>query len=301
VRRFLAEQRDLYRVLHDQTVRLMNHGLKPAEIAEALRLPDGLAARWHARGYYGTVSHNVKAIYQRYLSWYDAHPANLHPLPPVPAARRYVEYMGGIEALLAKARADLERGEYRWVAEVAKHAVYAHPEHAGARALAAEALEQMGFQAESATWRNAFLLGAREYREGVRDATPLPPGGLLAALPTGLLFDAIAVRVNAARAGSAAFTLAWRFTDGEGTWRLQLSNGALHALPVDAVPGAAATLASTRATLDDLLAQRLAPKQAIAEGRLEVTGDPALPALLFALLDRFPASFPVVDAAPPPP
>ena len=165
---FLAEQRDLYRVIHDQTVRLMSHGLKPAEIAEGLTLPEGLAKRWHARGYYGTLSHNVKAVYQRYLSWYDAHPANLHALPPVPVAHKYIDYMGGIDAALARAQADFDRGEYRWVAEIMKHAVYAHPEHAGARELAARALEQMGFQAESATWRNAYLLAAYEYRNGDR-------------------------------------------------------------------------------------------------------------------------------------
>jgi alkyl sulfatase BDS1-like metallo-beta-lactamase superfamily hydrolase len=298
VRRFLAEQRDLYRVLHDQTVRMMSQGLKPAEIAEALRLPEGLAARWHARGYYGTVSHNVKAIYQRYLSWYDAHPANLNPLPPVPAARRYVEYMGGLEAVIAKARDDFERGEYRWVAEVMKHAVYAHPDHAGARALAADALEQMGFAAESATWRNAYLLGAREYREGPPKATAIGAGGLLAALPAGLLFDAIAVRLNGPRAGDAAFTLAWRFTDGGGTWRLRLSSGALHALEVDEPPPeAAATLESSRPTLDAILAQQLPAKQAVAEGRLVVTGDFARVVQLFGLLDRFDPCFPVVDAA----
>jgi hypothetical protein len=143
-----------------------------AEIAERLVLPPGVSQRWHNRGYYGTVSHNVKAIVQRYLSWYDAHPANLHALPPVPAAVKTIDYMGGIDAVMQRAQADFERGDYRWVAEVMKHAVYAHPDHAGARELAAQALEQMGFQAESATWRNAFLLGAHEYRNGPPKAQP---------------------------------------------------------------------------------------------------------------------------------
>ncbi|MDE1950179.1 MAG: MBL fold metallo-hydrolase, partial [Burkholderiales bacterium] len=143
--RFLAEQRDLYRVLHDQTVRLMSHGLKAAEIAEGFELPAALRARWHARGYYGTVSHNVKAIYQHYLSWYDAHPAHLHALPPVAAARKYLAYMGGADAVLARARADFERGEFRWVAEVLAHLVYAEPANRAARELAAAAHQQMGF------------------------------------------------------------------------------------------------------------------------------------------------------------
>ena len=299
VRAFLAEQRDLYRVLHDQTVRLMSHGCKAAEIAERLQLPPGVAQRWHNRGYYGTVSHNVKAIVQRYLSWYDAHPANLPALPPVPAALKTIDYMGGIDAVMARARADFERGEYRWVAEVMKHAMHAHPDHEGARELAAQALEQMGFQAESATWRNAYLLGAREYREG--PPKPLPAGtgfGLVSALSSELLFDALAVRLNAPRAGGLAFSMAWHFTDRDEHWRVDLCNGALHALALDAPPAADVTLALARTTLDALLQARLQPAQAVAQGRLLLGGDAALAARFFDLLDRFTMSFPVVEAAP---
>jgi alkyl sulfatase BDS1-like metallo-beta-lactamase superfamily hydrolase len=300
-RRFLAEQRDLYRVLHDQTVRLMSHGLKAAEIAEGLELPAALTQRWHARSYYGTVSHNVKAIVQHYLSWYDAHPANLHALPPVPAARKTIEYMGGPDAVLARARADLERGEFRWVAEVMKQLVYAEPGHAEARELAAQALEQMGFQAESATWRNAFLLGAREYREGTPPAQGLAGQALMGALSNELLFDALAVRVNAAQAQDAAFTLAWHFRESGEHWLSTLSNGALSSLRVDADEAARSTaglrIATDRATLDALLQQRLPPPQAVAEGRLVLHGQMALLARFFGLLDRFSGSFPVVDAA----
>lgn len=298
-RAFLAEQRDLYRVLHDQTVRLMSHGCKAAEIAEGLVLPPGVSQRWHNRGYYGTVSHNVKAIVQRYLSWYDAHPANLHALPPVPAARKTLDYMGGIDAVMARARADFEGGEYRWVAEVMKHAVHAHPEHAGARELAAMALEQMGFQAESATWRNAYLLGAREYREG--PPKPLPPGvgfGLVSALSSDLLFDALAVRLNAPRAQGLAFTMGWHFSDRGEHWRVELSNGALHALAVDATPAADVSLTLARTTLDAMLLGQLQPAQAVADGRLGLSGQAALMAHFFGLLDRFTMSFPVVEAAP---
>lgn len=299
VRAFLAEQRDLYRVLHDQTVRLMSHGCKAAEIAERLQLPPGVAQRWHNRGYYGTVSHNVKAIVQRYLSWYDAHPANLHALPPVPAALKTIAYMGGIDAVMARARADFERGEYRWVAEVMKHAVHAHPEHAGARELAAQALEQMGFQAESATWRNAYLLGAHEYREGPPEPLPVGTGfGLVSALSSELLFDALAVRVNAPRAAGVAITMTWHFTDRDEHWRVDLCNGALHALALDAPPAADVTLTLARTTLDALLQARLQPAQAVAQGRLLLGGDAALAARFFDLLDRFTMSFPVVEAAP---
>ena len=154
---YLEAQRDLYKHIHDQTLRYMNKGWRPAEIAEAIDLPPGLADRWSVRGYYGTVSHNVKAVYQRYLSWYDGNPCNLHPLPPAPAAKKFVEYMGGAPAVIARARADFARGEFRWVAQVMKEVIFAEPDNKDARALCADALEQMGYQAESATWRNAFL------------------------------------------------------------------------------------------------------------------------------------------------
>src|SRR5499433_4180476 len=164
---FLGKQRDLYKFLHDQTVRLMNHGYRPAEIAERLALPKGLASTWHVRGYYGTMSHNAKAVYQRYLGWYDGNPANLNPLPPVERGRKYVEYMGGADAVIRRARADFERGEYRFVAEAMSHVVFADPTNTQARALGADALEQLGYAAESAIWRNAYLLGARELRQGL--------------------------------------------------------------------------------------------------------------------------------------
>jgi alkyl sulfatase BDS1-like metallo-beta-lactamase superfamily hydrolase len=142
----LRAQRDLYKHIHDQTLRLMNKGWRPAEIAEAIDLPPGLAERWAVRGYYGSVSHNVKAVYQRYLSWYDANPCNLHALPPAPAARKVVEYMGGAAAAIARAKADFAKGEFRWVAQVMKEVVYAEPANIEARALCADALEQMGYQ-----------------------------------------------------------------------------------------------------------------------------------------------------------
>ena len=302
---FLAEQRDLYRVLHDQTVRLMSHGLKPAEISEAMTLPgffpEGLSKRWHARGYYGTVSHNVKAVYQRYLSWYDAHPANLHNLPPVPVAKKYIDYMGGMDAVMQRAQTDFDQGEYRWVAEVMKHAVYAQPDHAGARELAAQALEQMGFQAESATWRNAYLLGAYEYRNGPPKAGAVMGKSLINALTNAMLFDTLAIRLNAPKAGAQTFSMAWHFT-GENAerdehWLVNLSNGALSSIQKDTKPAADVSLALTRKTLEAMLQQQLPPMQAVTEGKLTIDGKAMLLATLFGLLDKFTGNFPVVDAA----
>src|SRR6185295_19319809 len=175
VREFLGRQRDLYKYLYDQTVRLMNHGYKAAEIAERLTLPRSQSATWHVRGYYGTLSHNAKSVYQRYLGWYDANPANLNPLPPVERGRKYVEYMGGAAAVLARAREDFARGEYRFVAEATSHVVFADPANVEARRLGADALEQLGYAAESATWRNAYLLGALELRQGVPAAVARAP------------------------------------------------------------------------------------------------------------------------------
>ena len=176
---YLAKQRDTYKYLHDQTLRLINHGYRSAEIAERLALPKGLDKEWHVRGYYGTFSHNAKAIYQRYLGWYDANPANLNPLPPAERAKKTVAYMGGAEAVIAKAREDFAKGEYRWVADAMSQVVFAEPDNRAARELAADAMEQMGYQAESATWRNAYLFGALELRarHGRRRPCRLAPAG----------------------------------------------------------------------------------------------------------------------------
>ncbi len=174
---YLAKQRDTYKYLHDQTLRLMNHGLKAAEIAERVALPKSLEKEWHVRGYYGTFSHNAKSVYQRYLGWYDANPANLNPLPPVERAKKTVAYMGGAEAAIARAREDFANGEYRWVADAMSQIVFAEPENRAARELGADALEQLGYQSESATWRNAYLQGARELRGGLSGAgRPLARG-----------------------------------------------------------------------------------------------------------------------------
>src|SRR5262249_49655149 len=168
----------------------------------AIDLPPGLADRWSTRGYYGSVNHNVKAVYQRYLSWYDGNPCNLHPLPPAAAAAKFVQYMGGAAAVTARAKADFAKGEYRWVAQVMKEVVFAERDNIEARSLCADALEQMGYQAESATWRNAFLYGAQELRHGVfklpvRNAFS---ADTLAGLSTDSFFDMLAVRLDPAKA-----------------------------------------------------------------------------------------------------
>jgi len=284
----LEAQRDLYKHIHDQTLRYMNKGWRPAEIAEAIDLPPGLAERWSARGYYGTVNHNVKAVYQRYLSWYDGNPCNLHPLPPVPAARKFVEYMGGASAAIARARADFAKGEYRWVAQVMKEVVYAEPANKEARALCADALEQMGYQAESATWRNAFLYGAQELRHGVfqMPARALMSADTLAGLATDMFFDMMAVRLDPAKAAGQSVVLNWHFTDRAEKLVQTLKHCTLTHRMGDWSAEAAASIMTSRATLDAIVLRKTTPPEAIVSGALRIEGDPSRFAALFAMLDQ---------------
>jgi linear primary-alkylsulfatase len=305
---FLGAQRDLYKYLHDQTVRLMNHGYKSAEIAERLALPKSLAGTWHVRGYYGTLSHNAKSVYQRYIGWYDANPANLNPLPPVERGRKYVEYMGGAERVIARAREDFARGEYRFVAEAMSHVVFADPTNAEARGLGADALEQLGYAAESSTWRNAYLLGALELRRGLPATAaraPVSPD-VVRAMSLDLFFDYLGVRLNGEKAEGRRLVLNWVFSDLGRRYVLNLENCALTYLADREADGADATVTLDRAVLDSIVLRELTVADAVQRGRVRVEGDPASVVELFELLDDFTLMFEVVEpkrssAAPAPP
>lgn len=292
----LANQRDLYKFLHDQSVRLMNHGYTPAEISEQLALPPGLARDWAARGYYGTLSHNAKAVYQKYIGWYDGHPANLNPLPVSDGAKKYVEYMGGAAAVVAKARQDFARGEFRWVAEVMRHVVFADPGNAEARALGADAFEQLGYLAESATWRNAYLLGAQELRQGPPAARPssLDPE-MVQAMPAGSVFDVLGTHVNAPKAWGRDAVVNWTFTDTREQIAVTLRHGALTHVAGKRAADAAASVSLTRGAFNELALGRRTLAAAQAAGTVTVTGDITAAALLFEVLDRFDAGFPIVE------
>jgi len=285
---YLEAQRDLYKHIHDQTLRYMNKGWRPAEIAEAIDLPPGLAERWTVRGYYGSVSHNVKAVYQRYLSWYDGNPCNLHPLPPAPAAAKFVEYMGGAAAVIAKARTDFAKGEFRWVAQVMKEVVFAEPANKEARALCADALEQMGYQAESATWRNAFLYGAQELRHGVFQvaARVVASADTLAGLTTDVFFDALEIRLDPVKAAGQAFVLNWRFTDRDEEMTLTLKHCTLTHRMGEQAGAPSASVTTTRATLDALVLRKTTAPEALQSGALQIEGDPSKFAQLFGMLDQ---------------
>jgi len=294
---FLTKQRDLYKYLHDQTVRLMNHGWKAAEIAERLTLPKSLSRTWHVRGYYGTMSHNSKAVYQRYLGWYDANPANLNPLPPVERGRKYIEYMGGAEAAVARARVDFERGEYRFVAEAMSHAVFADPSNTEARQLGADALEQLGYAAESATWRNAYLLGAFELREGLPNTVaraPISPD-VVRAMSLEHIFDYLGVRLNAEKAEGRRIVINWVFPDPGPPYVLNLENCALTYLADRGRDGADATVTLDRATLDRLILRELPLADAMHAGAVRIDGDAAKVGELLGLLDDFSLMFQVVE------
>ncbi|MBX3500169.1 MAG: MBL fold metallo-hydrolase [Alphaproteobacteria bacterium] len=295
VMRFLARQRDLYKHIHDQALRMANLGLRPAEIAETLQLPRELQRDWTVRGYYGTVSHNAKAVFQRYLSWYDGNPSNLNPLPPVPGARKLVEYMGGADAVIARARADFAKGEFRWVAQVMNQVVFADPANRAARELCADALEQLGYQAESATWRNAYLFGARELRMGPLQLNPrsiLSPD-LIRAITTETFFDFMGVRLNADRAAGHRFVIDWRFSDTGQSLVLNLENSTLTHMPG---PAADATLVvtTTRPVLDSLMVRQSTVTQCLENGGLKVQGDAGMLDELFSMLDDFPLMFDIL-------
>jgi len=225
---FLSLQRDLYGYLHDQTLRAINQGATGIEIAEGIELPPAVARAWHTHGYYGSVSHNVKAIYQRYMGWFDGNPATLWEHPPVDAAKRHVEFMGGSAEVLAKARTSYEAGDFRWVAQVLNYVIFAEPDNAEARALQADTLEQLGFGSENGTWRNFFLMGAYELRNGpVGTPTVAASADIAGALSVEQVFDAIALRIDGPRAWDADITIDWRITDEGIEHRTSLRNGLL--------------------------------------------------------------------------
>ncbi|MFI7691882.1 alkyl/aryl-sulfatase [Nonomuraea sp. NPDC049655] len=253
--RFLQEQRDLYAYLHDQTLRLLNKGLTGAEIAEQMRVPPALEQVWHTHGYYGSVSHNVKAVYQRYLGWYDGNPAHLWEHPPRESAIRYVECMGGGAAVVAFARRYIEENDLRFAVQLLNHAVFADEGNKAARDLLAEVYTQLGQGAENGTWRNSYLTGAMELTDGIaptRVTTTSPD--LLAALTVEQIFDSLAIRVDGPKAWHESLSIDWHLTDLGELYRTTLSNGVLVQRlnppeePVDL------TLRLTRAQLHGLLA-----------------------------------------------
>ena len=287
----------MYRYLHDQTLHLANQGHTSLEIAEMLTLPPKLDRAWHNRGYYGSVNHDVKAVYQRYLGWFDGNPANLHPLPPVESGKGYVELAGGADALLAKAQEAFERGEYRWAAQLVNHLVFADPGNVAARELEADAFEQMGYQAESGPWRNFYLSGAQELRDGVVKFTRPDASNpdVVGAMSIGMLLDFMAIRLNGARAAEADIAVTLVLSDLDERYAIEVACGVLnHTQGRDAL-GEQLKISTTHPTFMGLLAGgQAAAAQAMQAGKVAIQGDPGKLAELMGLLDEFEFWFDIV-------
>jgi alkyl sulfatase BDS1-like metallo-beta-lactamase superfamily hydrolase len=295
---FLSAQRDLYAYLHDQTLRMLNQGLVGGEIAEQMKLPPALENAWHTHGYYGSVSHNVKAIYQRYMGWFDGNPANLWPHTPVEAGRRYVEFMGGGDAVVTKARKSFDSGDFRWVVEVLKHVVFADPHHAAARELLADTYEQLGYGSENGTWRSFYLSGATELRDG-QFGTPTVTASpdVVAHLSPGMLFDAIAIRVNGPRAWGESLSIDVHLTDSKERYRLRLSNGALTYASNRRDEPADVTLTGSQSALAALASGPL-DAGSLAKAGISLDGDARVLGRLAAVLDSGNPNFAIVTPEP---
>ena len=286
---FLTGQRDTYAYMHDQTLRRMNQGQTGIEIAEEFTLPPALENAWHTRGYYGSFSHNIKAIYQRYLGWYDGNPAHLWSYPPEQEATRYVEFMGGAAQVITKARKSLADGDPRWAATVTSHVVFADPDNTEARDLLADALEKLGHGAENGLWRNIYLRGAEELRGPIAPPPPeLASPEVLGALTIEQLFDSLSIRIDGLRAAQATLCIDWIFTDLNRTYRTELSNGAL--IHADAGYGTSQPQLTITLAKPQLIA-------IIATGHLDAVqheGDASLIPTLLSLLDSVDHQFPIV-------
>jgi len=291
----LASQRDNYRYLHDQTVRLMNQGETQTEIAERLQQPAELSQQWFNRGYYGTYSHNSKAVYQWYLGWYDGNPANLNPWPPQERGKRYVAAMGGAKKVLATARKAVDAGDYRWASDLLNQLVFADPANKQARALLADSYEQQGYQAESGIWRNQFLSAARELRQGYIPAeVRTQSNDMIAAVPTQLLMDSMATRYDPAKNARAGQSINLVISDRKETVGLDAGNTVLIARVGQPSANPAATVTAPRQLLLALLFLKIPVAQLQAMG-LKVEGDAAAVSAVQAALDPIPGGFNIVE------
>lgn len=285
---YFKRQRDMYKYTHDQTVRLMNQGYIGSEISEMIQFPSEIEQNWSTRGYYGTLRHNSRAVYQRYMGWYSGNPSDLNNLPPTEAAIKYVQYMGGEEAVLEKAKQDFAKGEYRWVAEVMKHAVFANPNNEKAKALLADSYEQLGYQAESGPWRSVYLQGAYELRNGTPSAggTNTASPDIIKNMPPEMLFDYLAVRLLPEKAAGKDYTINIDFSDLDEQYTLYIENSVLnHTTKLSDDPDVTITL--TKQALDNVQLGVITLEKAIADGQIQIKGDKEVFQNFVGMLDTF--------------
>ena len=288
---FLGLQRDLYAYLHDQTLRQLNQGYTGIEIAENFAMPPALERAWHTHGYYGSVSHNVKAVYQRYMGWFDGNPGRLWQHPPEALAPRYVAAIGGIDRVVEVAREAFESGDFRWAATLLDHAMFTDEDHPGARELYADTLEQLGYGAECATWRNFFLSGATELRDG-NFGTPVTTTSptMLSQLTPEQMFDILAISVNGPRAWDLDLALDVTFADLDANYRLTLRNGVL----VQRKRPAEKATATATVVLANKMRLMVAAAGDFSSPGLEVTGDAGALQALLGVLDAPDPGFSIV-------
>jgi len=293
---YLSKQRDTYRYLHDQSVRLMNQGLTEIEIAQQIKLPPSLANEFYNRGYYGTVSHNVRAVYNFYLGYFDAVPARLDPLPPVEIAHKYVKLAGGPEALMRSAHKAYDHGEYRWTAELVNHLVFAAPDHEAAKALLADSYEQLGYQAESGPWRDFYLSGAQELRQGIDKSLQLRKTNVdvVAAVPTSLLLDFLGVRFNPEGADELKVRINLHFTDTGEKFVLSLAHSVLNNIPNAEDSEADVSLKLTRSIFNQVAVKQTSFPKEVLKGNVVISGNPAALFQVFSRLESFDPWFNIV-------
>jgi alkyl sulfatase BDS1-like metallo-beta-lactamase superfamily hydrolase len=293
---FLEKQRDTYKYINDQTLRLALEGATPREIAEELELPKSLQTSFSNRGYYGTLRHNAKAVYQRYFGWYDGNPANLDPLPPVEAGKKYVELAGGAANLLKNAQAAYDKGEYRWVAEVVNHLVFADPDNQGARELLAKAYDQLGYQAESGPWRDEYLTGAFELRHGgpTEGIDLAASWDMIKYAPLESFLAAMAARLNAEKAEGKEMIVNLVFTDLGETHVLELKNSVLRHYKRDADPEANVTIELTHDLFLKMLTGKAGLKDTLLSDDLQIDGSRLDLVSFFRLIDKPKGTFNIV-------
>ena len=288
---YLLNTAAIYKFIHDQTLHYMNQGYTSTEVAAMLTLPEKLEKVWYTRPYYGTLAHNAKAVYQKYLGWYDANPVNLNPLPPSDTAKKLVEYLGSTDAVLRKARKDFEKGDYQWVAQITKELVFADPSNQKARNLCADALEQLGYQAESGAWRNAYMMGAAELRKGNLSGLARTANGLGSAMKemtVDMLLDYISILTDANAAQNDDVTLNLIVTDVNEKFYVTRKNGILLSYSGENRPDAQATVTCKRLQL-------LALMQGQQAGQVQVSGDATALKRLLAYASKFEKTFNVIE------
>lgn len=289
----LEKTRDMYKFVHDQTLRLANKGYTPNEISASISLPDSLGKEWYNRGYYGTVSHNSRATYDYYFgAWWDGNPANLNPLTPTEQGTKYVAAMGGQEKVIDLAETAIASGEYRWAVTLLNNVTFAYPENMAARYLEADAMEQLGYQAESGPWRNYYLGGAKELRHGVKPVDTPNTASIAIHMPFEQFLKYLGVTVKPDVAKNINMQVNVN-VEGDGKYSVELSNSVLKSYTDSQFEQADLTIKMTRQGFEDLIVKKTTLKDEMQAGTFTVS-DQAKFTKLMSAFDKFDLWFGVV-------